>query len=411
MACDTPADIFRQATEDLPNEIFLKASPRAIAMNLFPREEYRSGRGLVHSTFTMGRSFPTTDTPDATLIAFTDGETFTGTCTTTYKDVPVGFNEDTYQPEKFGWRGPTFCPDDLIHSHNIGDFLRLYVESMAKHSKIEIDNRLWAIFDHYVPKLSVIDGETTYEDAGTGHPPDAPVLTMAESTCELDQNTLDDTAQILMEEGADAGNTNGWIQDGEEGPIFPLLIGVRMSKRLLLNNAELRQDYRSAFQGQQGEMNPVIRRLGAARVIGNFRHIITRFPPRYTYGGGAYTRVPTWVNSAGTKGTISEINPAWRAATHEGARVLNPLVFHDQIIRPVNHAASLTWSPRNYSGDWQFITGGNQISATHCFDPTNKLGAHFAEYQHAAKPIHPEFGRLIIYERCTDDHECVTCET
>lgn len=408
MACDTPADIFRQATEDLPDEIYLKASPRAIAMNLFPREEYRSGRGLIHSTFTMGRSFPTTDEPAFELIAFSSGENFTGTCATTFKDVPVGYDEDTYRPEKFGWKGPVICPDDLIHSHNIEDFLRLYVESMAKHTRTEIDNRLWAIFDHYVPKLSIVDGETDFTDVGTGHPPAAPDLTLPVAECELDQHTLDDTAEILIEEGADAGNSNGWLQDMDGGPIFPLMIGTRMSKRLLLNNAELREDYRNAFSGM-GEVNPVIKRLGASRVIGNFRHIVTRFPPRYTHDGTDYVRVPTWTMPAATKGTKAVINPAWKTAPYEGARVLSPWVFHDQIIRPVNHAASLTWKPRTYTGDWQFVTGGNKIGATHCLDPLEKLGAHFAEFQHASKPIHPEFGRLIIFRHCTDDHECVTC--
>lgn len=408
MACPTPADIFRQATEDLGNEIFLKASHRSIAMNLFPREEYRTGKGLIHSTFTMGRSFPTTDEPAFELIAFSADDVFTGTCTTTYKDVPVGFDEDTYQPEKFGWKGPTICPDDLIHSHNIGDFLDKYISAMGKHTEYEIGNRLWAINDHYVQKVVVVDGETTFTDGGTGHPPTSPDLTLDEAECELDQNTLDDVAQDLMEEGVDAGNTDGWIQNGEEGPIFPLMIGARMSKRLLLNNSELRQDYRDSYSGL-AEANPLIKRLGAARVIGNFRHVITRIPPRYTYAGGVYTRVPTWVMNAATKGTKAEINPAWKAAPFEGARVLNPLVFTDQLIRPVTAAAGLKWPYRTYTGDWMFVVGGSKINGQLCLDPTDKLAAHFAEYQHAAKPVHPEFGVLIIYKRCIDDHECVTC--
>lgn len=410
MACPTPSDVFRQATENLGNEIFLKASHKSIALNLFPREEYPRGKGLVHSTFTMGRSFPTTDEPAFEQIAFSANEVFTGTCTTTYKDVPVGFDEDTYSPEKFGWKGPTICPDDLIHSHNIEDFLNKYIMSMSKHTDVEIGNRLFAINDHYVPKAIVLDADLTVEAGGTGHPPTSPDLTYDEAECELSQDFLDEVAQHLMEEGVDSGNTDGWIQDSEEGPVFPLMIGPKMSKRLLLNNSELRQDYRDAFTGQ-GEVNPVIRRLGAARVIGNFRHIITRVPPRYTYAGGEYTRVPTWVSTAATKGFKAEINPNWKIAPFEGARVLSPLVFTDQIIKPVNSAAGLQWSPRNYTGDWHFVTGGSKVNGSTCLDPLDKLAAHFAEYQHAAKPVHPEFGMLIIFKRCLDSITCVTCET
>jgi hypothetical protein len=72
--------------------------------------------------------------------------------------------------------------------------------------------------------------------------------------------------------------------------------------------------------------------------------------------------------------------------------------------------AGTKWDAKNYMGDWDFITGGNQIHTEHCADPRNKLGRHFAEYAHAPEPISPEFGRLIIYKRCpSEDYECVAC--
>lgn len=154
----------------------------------------------------------------------------------------------------------------------------------------------------------------------------------------------------------------------------------------------------------------LFQRVGANRVIKNFRHIINLFPPRYSYAGGAYTRIPTWVMNAGTGGTVAEINPSWQAADYEGAWVLTPWVFHSEIVKPVNAMAGLTWAPKNYMGEWQFITGGQNISETYCFDPLEKLGAHFAEYKHAPKPIFPTFGRFIVFKRCLGaGYNCTAC--
>jgi hypothetical protein len=93
--------------------------------------------------------------------------------------------------------------------------------------------------------------------------------------------------------------------------------------------------------------------------------------------------------------------------------VVTPSVFKSLIIRPVNSSGGGTkWDPKNYMGDWDFITGGNQISDSHCVDPRNKLGRHYAEYAHGPEPISPEYGRLIIYKRCPqEDYECVDCGT
>jgi len=398
MACATPFDAFRLATESLPNEVYKKAAYRSVWLNLIPREEYPMGTGLVQSVFTIGRSMPTTDEPAFTAITTKTGQTFTGTCGDTYEAVPVGFNESTYGPEQFAWRGPEVCQDDLIYNHKAAQFLAAYIPAITKNTETSISNRMAAIYAHYSPK-SVATSSYPTVAGGTGAPPTSPNLTLTQSTMELSQEMLDTTANELSQNGATDPNSDGWIQLGEDGPIYPLYIGQQMSQRLLLDNAEIRADYRNAYMGA-GEANPLLKRLGATRVIRNFRHVINLFPPRYTYADGAYTRVPTWIMPNATKGQEAEINPAYLAADYEGAYVLTPWVFRSQIVKPVNSAAGLSWPPKSYAGEWQFIVGGNLINDPPCFDPQQKLGCHFASYKHAPKPIFPEYGRLIIYKRC-----------
>lgn len=409
MACSNPFDALRLATESLPNEVFLQASQNDVWTGLIPREEYPMGTGLVQSVFTIGRSEPTTDEPEFTPITVTTGPTWTGSCGNSFEDVPVGFTEDTYSPEQFAWRGPTICQDDLIYTHKAETFWQKYIPAMSKNTLRTIGNRLAAIYDHYVPK-AVANTDFAFVDGGTGHPPTSPDLELDESTCELSQEMLDATAVLLNEESAFAPNTNGWVNMGEDGPIYTLQIGQEASQRIQLNNAELRADYRNAYMGA-GESNPLLKRLGATRVIRNFRHLINPYPPRYNYEGGQYVRVPTWIMPNATKGKKAEINPNWRSADFEGARVLTPWVFHSQIVKPVNSVAGMNWPPKSYMGEWQLIVGGKEIQATgECFDPLKKLAAHFAEYKHAPKPIFPEYGRLIIFRRCNDDgFACISC--
>ena len=403
MACDTPFDAFRMATEDLPEELYKRASYRGAWMNLIRKEEYPKNVGLTRSTFELGRSEPASDEPAFELIAVEEQEAYVGACGTTYNNVTVGFQERTYSPEQFGLKGPVICQDDLIFNYKAERFLEGYIRAITKHSQRIIENRYMAIYSHYVPK-AVANTDFAFGTATYTQPSTAPVLTLDESLCELTQEMLDQTAVELNEEGAADGITDGWITMGDEGPIYPLYIGQTMSKRLLLNNSELREDYRNAAGSE------LLKRMGASRVIGSFRHMINLFPPRYTYGGGAYTRVPTWVMSAGTKGYVASINPDWRTAEFEGAWVMSPDVFVSEVVKPVNAAAGISFPVKNYMGEWQFIVGGDEISTTKCFDPLKKLGAHFAEYKHAPRPVMPTFGRMIIFKRCpVGNYECVTC--
>src|SRR6185503_894784 len=103
--------------------------------------------------------------------------------------------------------------------------------------------------------------------------------------CTLTQDVLDNDAVVLTELGANDPDTNGWLTMGPSGPIYPLYIGMEASSQLLLNNAELRDDYRFAFEGKE-EANLVIQRLGASRIIKNWRHIINLFPPRWSITDG-----------------------------------------------------------------------------------------------------------------------------
>lgn len=442
--------------EDLGPTLYTRASWKDPWLNLTPRDTWPVGAGLDRSAFTIGRSEPSTDEETWVAIAVKSGQTFTGSCGITYNQTFVGHLEVHYKPEEFGLLGPLICQDDLTLHWNSADFWEKYFQALEKRNVKSITNRLSVIFDNYVPKASCRD-DFHFVDGifNLVQPPPSFVdlngdtagsTAIQQPTCTLTQDFLDVTAVELSEEGADDPNTNGWITQGPEGPIFPLMIGQEASNKILLNNSELRRDYRSAFEAF-GDANPVIARLGASRVIKNFRHMITRFPPRWAFvpngvtvelvpaagnggvpldytntsGNDRFVRVPTWMQSTAskdvTKGEAAVVNPNWRdasIASVEGARVLNPWVFTEEVLRPVNAAPGMKWMAQNYFGEWQFVTGNDAlIGFPDCpagtQDPTHKLGRHVAEYRHAAKPIFPQYGRLVLYLRCVNSFDCVAC--
>lgn len=411
MACPAPFDAFRVATESLPDIAYLRGTFMDPFTNLILRGEYPRSAGLTRSTFVIERSEPTTDEPAAVPVTLTSGGEYTGSCANDYNDVNYGFTETTFSPERIQWKGPIICQDDLFFTYKSEMFLEKYIPAMSKNIVRQIANRMTAIYTHFVPK-AVANSSFSYSAPGTGTPPTSPSLNLALANCELSQEMLDATAIELNEEGAFEPNTNGWITLGEDGPIYPLLIGQQMSQNILLDNSELRQDRRFADEGK-GDASMLFKRLGASRVIKNFRHIINPYPPRYSFGVGGYTRVPTWDMDAATKGFGAVINPDWRSTTtapFEAALVLNPWVFRSQVIRPVNSAAGLNWSPKSYMGELVFRVGGALIEDPPCYDPQMKLGRHFAEFMHAAEPIFPEYGRWIIFRRCpANTVNCITC--
>jgi len=447
VACG-PFDVLRLRVEDLGPTLYVRASWQDPWLNLVPRAEWPPGAGLDRSAFTIGRSEPSTDEETWVAITTSSGGNYTGSCAVTYNQTFVGHLEVHYKPEVFGLRGPLICQDDLTLHWNSADFWEKYFQALEKRNAKSIINRLANVYMNYATRAACTANSLVWTagNFGTTQPPPSQVdlngqtgiAALPQASCNLSQDFLDLTALNLNEVGAFDPNSNGWMTLGPEGPIYSLLIGQEASNKILLNNSELRRDYRSAFEAF-GDANPVIARMGASRVIKNFRHIITMFPPRWTWltsgqnvslGPGlpaitatvtGYYRVPTWTMSTSstdaTKGQVAIINPNWQNAafaTYEGAVVLTPWCYTEEVLRPVNSAPGMKWTAQNYMGEWNFITGNDAlIGFPDCpagaQDPTHKLGRHVAEYRHGNKPIFPDYARLLIFTRCLADFDCVTC--
>tara|TARA_R110002020_G_scaffold265840_7_gene480675 strand:- start:8754 stop:9935 length:1182 start_codon:yes stop_codon:yes gene_type:complete len=385
-------DAMKVATESLADSVHRKATHNSLWLNAIPRGAYANNTGLTQTTFTVENSMPTDDTETWDAIALSTGsDTNFGACADSFTDAEVGFSERTYSPEKFQLRGPIICETDLLFQHNPRAFLTAYVDELAKRSKKSWENKLANEYVKFAEKIVVSSTSTLTVDSTIAAPES---LTMTGTSAQLLPAHLNAIAARLIENGATEGDSNGWITLDASGPVFPLIIGMEHSEKL----AGLDSTYRDNLR--YGEPNELLKRLGASRVLGNFRHVPVTMPMRFTESGGVYTRIDQWTESSATKGKKYAINSAWKTATHEAAIVLNPAVMTAEIVKPEGYG--LSFDAKNYSGDWKWVTGGDKIgsaTATSGNDPLEKLARHYATYMSAFRPVRPEDGCMIIFDR------------
>lgn len=427
MACPNQLDIFRVRTEQLGETLYRRASWQSPILKVIPREAFPGYASGGNSVFTVQRSEPASE--DETWYAVTSISQGGTPCANTFADTTVGYTENKYKPEKYPMRGPLICRNDLALDWNTADFWDSYFGAIQKRGVKSITNRQLNVYMQYVPKAAAtaaadfyfVDGDIATQAPPSGSMNPCPDLTTLPTPadvdyCELMQDMLDTTALELMYAGATEPDSDGWLTMGAYGPEFPLLIGPEISQRLFKNNAELRVDVDASFMGLK-DANPLLKRLGAVNVLKNFRHVINLFPPRWDWtlqGGWVRRNAFEMTDTIATKGEGAEVTDEWRYADYEGAIVLSPWVMHEQILQPINSVAGARFSPVNYMGDWIFATGTDALNSADCatnVDPFHDYGRHFAQYWHANKPIHPEYGRLIVFKRCAADYECPTCSS
>jgi hypothetical protein len=420
MACANIFQALKMVSESLGKDVHRKALNKSVWMNAVPKGVYPLGKGLTQTTFTIENSMPTNDElawerieqTAASGVAGIDTAA-SGLCQPDWQDVEWGFSEQTYSPERIAIRGPQICQSNLKYRYNVDVFMRAYLEEITKHSKRVLENKIQNEYMKHARKVTIsgTSGSEALVDTevigdGDTDMKDLTAATDLANSVKLLPGHLDQLAIKLIESGATEGDSNGWIELGANGPVFPLIIGMEQSNLLLKADDNVRTDYR-----ESSKSNELLARLGADRVTGNFRHIVVTNPVRLARNSGndGYDRVSE--NSALgsgelTKGSGTKLNPLYvsagsesGAATHEAAIALTPSVMK-QLVVPSTTPGGLAFSPENYSGDWQFVTGGYRITEdAQCNDPLEVYGRHYGQYEMAFEPVFGDHGATLIYKR------------
>lgn len=400
MSCPTIFQGLRIATEHLGDEIHKVPSPETFFYNFVERGLFPKNKGVNMTTFKAGRVEPTSSTDGWADVTLSENALSAGGCDNTYLDVDVGFDEQTYAPRKLTLAGPTICRETLTYSHNPVQFIQShYIPSLSRYVKRKIDLELRNQSIKLGTKLVVRPGGLDSLFTGTTLPTIAP-------SSQLTLDWLDDVAAYMIRDGA-ASADQDVMEMGPDGPIFPIVIGLDMARKLATNVDANRLDYRSSDMGK-GKDSELMKAIGATRVIRNFRIVPSTFPPRYDLVNGILVERQAFENTAATHGYKGTVTSAWKNAAFEAAIIPHKLQFKANVVSPDN--AGLSFNPISYNGDWTFVTGGVNIAANNvCFDPMHNYARHFAQFVYGAEPIHTNYGWAIFFKRCAGDAAVAAC--
>jgi hypothetical protein len=396
-------DGFAQVSEHLNEKIHKAPRIPDIWKNLVPRTKYGKEKGREKTSFTMGQSHPASVVQPWQDVGTISPDNPQGACKKDYTDITFGYDKRTYGPEKCAVRGPILCEHQFAYDWKPRQFVNSYVQQLGIISDETIGNRLQ---EHYISlsnKAVCVATPTVVSGVALGPTAGSATLPTTVATSPLTQDFLDQIAMELNLRGGFHNNPDagGFISLGDQGPIYTILIGQEISDQLRIQlgtDDKLYQAILTANTGK-GSASELMKGIGAVRVIRNFRHKVTLLPPRYNFTDGAYVRVEPYTQRAGTgKGTVDILNPDYLTAGFEGAIVLHPAVMTEEVVEPEN--AGLNFDPISYYGNWKWITGAYRICPDGGYDPEDELGRHFANFEHAIEPVHPEFGYTLIFKRC-----------
>ena len=418
MACVDVFQALRSATENLGKDIHRKATDKSVWLNAVPKGAFPLGVGLEQTTFTVENSQPVNDElawqkiGDSNVSGDVNMDTGDGLCARSWEDVEWGMSEQKFAPERVSIRGPQVCQPQLKYRHNVDSFLRAYLEEITKHSKSILENK---IRNEYMKKGRQVtisgdggnNGAEALNDISVNSKDISDSTNALADTVELREEHLNQLAVKLIESGATEGDSSGWVELGANGPVFPLIIGMEAAHKLLKTDGDIRLDYRHGAAN-----NELLKRLGADKVVGNFRLIVVTDPPRFKRNSGdtGYDRISRNValgSSEITKGSGTKLNPRYTGkdisdgdGVYEAAIVLNPSVMR-QLVVPSTTPGPLAFSPEDYSGSWKFITGAYKWGGSDpvCEDPTESFGRHVGMYEMAFEPIFGDHGATLLFKR------------
>ena len=209
---------------------------------------------------------------------------------------------------------------------------------------------------------------------------------------QLTQTILDRVYMDLLRNGAGAN-----AYDRANGaPVFLAIMSPETSDSLIRANADIRQDFRWSER-----VSELLAPLGVQRSYRNFHHLVDAFAPRYSWSGGAFTRVYPFIKVANDLGNARqgfkyELNTSYLNAAWEDTIIFVPDVFTSLVPKPLSIGQGMEFNAQNYRGEF---TWRNILDRAN--NPDGTLGYFRAVFSNGGKPIFPHQGYVIRHLRNT----------
>jgi len=345
MSCTGITDVVQRETgRYLPGEIFRRnfgTSPWTPG-GLLERGVYPAGLSEVISNLVYGRSAPTdVNAQGWANITVVDGQEG-GACLPPTQKINIGSTPRTFRLQRKAVEGPDFCAEEFRSVFDLRKQLDQISAIMAERIRIEWEeyNR-YQYFLNTQTKVIVDSCSSPTEDAtlASEYPAGCPTQTIG-------VGFLDRYRNKAIRTGAAASSI---LQNGL--PTIAIIASPEWIENFIIANFETRQDIRWAESGK-GRTATLLQALGINMTYRGYMLIADMFARRFTCTDGVPTTVPAFINNAVTKGTQSDVNPAWEAAPYEELFLFDPMVMKQLVPAPItNPAPNFRFDPISYVGD------------------------------------------------------------
>jgi len=196
--------------------------------------------------------------------------------------------------------------------------------------------------------------------------------------------------------GYNGGSINPFMRVDETTPIYAV-VGERWTFRdLLMDDNNVRQDFRFAYQGDSNEKsNPLLAAPGLNGVYRGFKFFNIELPPRYDLVAGAWVRRFPYSPLATTRGDAWEVQQAYKAAAYTDTAVYHQDVLKILIPKPKVSGGGMTYNPQ-YSWTGEFVWR-NIPDRTSNID--GSIGFFRALYGYGPKVERPDLGFVVRHQR------------
>lgn len=359
------------------------------------RGAWQNGMGVELNAVTFERAFPLLTGDGWTDIAVSDGADV-NSCLPPNEVVGFGQTSRAYKPKHYSISTQDFCIRDIQFGWQYAEFLNNVTRALETITE-------WTWYRRYVLDYFTRAGHKLTLSETLGIQDSATVYNTSNlPTGALSQGVLDDIYGDLWREGADKPSGND-IDTNQAA--FTLITSPETSRRIILNNPQLRDDVRYAFMGK-GNESPLIPGLSTKRRhYGGWIHEIDPYPRRFTFAAGAYIEIAPFLASGTTKGNKWEQNAAYKAAPFEEFIIWHEDNYQSLAVNTVdNPAPGWNFTPRTWMGSFSW----RNILEKTC-NPDGQIGFFRALFADAAKPINPSVGYVGIAARCSSELDLNSC--
>jgi len=450
-------------TPNINQKMMAKTTPW---LTLHLREAWEEGMGNVHKTFVFDRA-QLVGTAPVDWENMYDGEGSTdagGSCVPNSDEIKFTQQSRDYSLQSKAIWGPNLCVNNLRNTFVREQQMKASIAALADQARETWIERYRSEYTRVADNKCVTTSSFALNGGGYNNY-GFPAGGAPETISILTQGFLNYAYEYLNHQGAQDG-AMGMV---ETRPVYGLVTSARTSRNIIMENADIREDFRYSSQNEK-----LLAPMGVKWNYAGFVHLIDDKTPRWnwrvadaatgfvtvasgvgtltlsvantaltigsqvfiasntylvkaitsstvftvtaTNGGvptaqtaavySAWLKVPEFIKTAGENPVVIP-NPAWLTAAYEDSYIFHQKTEVCLIPKPITNVAGAKFDVVNHAGEFSWKNYLDEEK-----NPDGTIGRFRGVLSSGTRPDNPEFGIVIRHKACYNSfgfvHDCST---